>query len=79
MLENLALRQQLLALHAKRPRRRLGSLDRCSGLLSESFGLGGRNRSCSSPQKRWCVGIAPASACTGLGCRGLDAPPEENP
>jgi hypothetical protein len=28
ILENLALRQQLLALHAKRPRRRLGSLDR---------------------------------------------------
>jgi len=28
MLENLALRQQLLALHAKRPRRRLGSFDK---------------------------------------------------
>src|SRR6516225_3575034 len=28
MLENLALRQQLLALHAKRPRRRLGSVDK---------------------------------------------------
>ena len=28
ILENLALRQQLLTLHAKRPRRRLGSLDR---------------------------------------------------
>ena len=52
---------------------------RCSGWLSESCGLGGRNRSCSSPQKRWCVGIAPASACTGLGCRGLDTPPEGNP
>src|SRR5215469_7636268 len=35
-------------------------LTRCSGSLSESFGLGGRNRSCSSPQKRWCVGIARA-------------------
>src|SRR5215831_2166539 len=28
MLENLALRQQLLALHAKRPRQRLGSVDK---------------------------------------------------
>ena len=28
MLENLALRQQLLALHSKRPRRRLGSVDK---------------------------------------------------
>jgi hypothetical protein len=28
MLENLALRQQLLALHAKRPRRRLGFVDK---------------------------------------------------
>jgi len=28
MLENLALRQQLLALHAKRPRQRLGSIDK---------------------------------------------------
>ena len=28
ILENLALRQQLLALHAKRPQRRLGALDR---------------------------------------------------
>ena len=27
ILENLALRQQLLTLHAKRPRRRLGSLE----------------------------------------------------
>jgi len=54
MLENLALRQQLLA-------------------------LGGRNRFCSSPQKRWCVGIALDFGCTGLGCRGLDTPPEGNP
>ena len=28
ILENLAVRQQLLALHGKRPRRRLGSLDK---------------------------------------------------
>jgi hypothetical protein len=31
VLENLALRQQLLALHAKRPRRRLTALHSCSG------------------------------------------------
>jgi hypothetical protein len=31
ILENLALRQQLLALHAQQPRPRLGSLVGCSG------------------------------------------------
>ena len=79
MLENLALRQQLLALRAEHLGDDWALSTRCSGWLSESFGLGGRNRSCSSPQKRWCVGIALDFACTGLGCRGLDTPPEGNP
>jgi hypothetical protein len=53
MLENLALRQQLLALHANDHGGDWGLSTRCSGWwLSESCGLGGRNRSCSSPQGR---------------------------
>jgi len=79
MLENLALRQQLLALRAKGPRRRLGSFDKVFWVALRKLWSGWKNRSCSSPQKRWCVGIAPASACTGLGCRGLGTPPEGNP
>src|SRR6516165_9655933 len=79
MLENLALRQQLLALHAKRPRRRLGSVDKVFWVALRKLWSGWKKPSCSSPQKWWCVGIALDFGCTGLGCRGLAAPPGGNP
>jgi len=41
VLENLALRRQLLALHAQQPRRRLTALLSCSGLRWERSGPGG--------------------------------------
>jgi len=44
-LENLALRQQLLALHAKRPRPRLAFSTSSSGSLSVEFGLDGEDLS----------------------------------
>jgi hypothetical protein len=74
ILENLALRQQLLALHTRRPRRRLSKTGTSySGLLYEESGSGGRNRSCWSNRERLWLGIGRrASGCTGDGSREQD-------
>ena len=80
ILENLALRQQLLILHAKRPRRRLGSLDKLFWVSLRKLWSGWKKPlMLVTPETvvRW--HRKPASACTGLGCRGLDTPPEGNP
>jgi hypothetical protein len=69
ILENLALRQQLLALHAKRPRRHLSTCINCSGLLCEGSGLDGKSRWFWSLQERSWLGIGVASGCTGNGSR----------
>lgn len=44
LLENLALRQQLLALHAKRPRPRLRAVDKLFWVVLLKFGPAGRDR-----------------------------------
>jgi len=45
VLENLALRRQLLALHAQQPRRRLTALHKLFWVALRSFGPGGPSRS----------------------------------
>src|SRR5215469_4661989 len=56
-----------------------GSLDRVFWVSLRKLWSGGRNHFCSSPQKRWCVGIASASGCIGLGFREIAALRGGNP
>jgi len=73
ILENLALRQQLLALHSKRPRRRLSAWQTRFGSCCEAFGPGGRGLSSWSRPERLSAGIARAFGCTGSGFQEPDA------
>jgi hypothetical protein len=68
ILESLALRQQLLALHSKHPRRRLATTHKH---FCEGFGQDGRNRSCWSHQDLPWLGIGPGFGRTGDGCHEL--------
>jgi hypothetical protein len=80
MLENLALRQQLLALHAKRPRRRLGSVDRVFWVALRKLWSGWKKPLLLvTPQNGGALASPWIFGCTGLGCRGLAAPPGGNP
>ena len=53
VLENLALRQQLLALHAQRPRRRLTALHKLFWVALKTFWSGGGSLSSWSPLESW--------------------------
>src|SRR5215469_13674207 len=77
MLENLALRQQLLALHAKRPRRQLGSINKVFWVPLQKLWSG---------WKKPLLLVTPETVvrwhrldfgCAGLGCRGLPRRREE--
>lgn len=65
ILEKLALRQQVLALPAKRPRHRLGTLDKLFWVMLRRAWSGWRGRSSWSRPRPWCVGTESASDCTG--------------
>ena len=60
ILENLALRQQLLALRARRPRRRVSALQKLFWIV-----LAGKSRSSWSHLEQWLVGIVRGFACIG--------------
>jgi len=75
ILENLALRQQLLALHAQRPRPQLGSLDRLFWVTLRRLWSGWRKPLVVVTPERLSAGIAPAFDGIGLGARGLCAAP----
>src|ERR1700687_3075929 len=61
VLENLALRQQLLALHAKRPRRRLTALQKLFWIALKTFWSGGRSLLSWLLLEPSCAGIGLAS------------------
>ena len=68
MLENLALRQQLLALHAKRPRRRLTAVTQVVlGCAAKGLGLDGNSLSSWLLPERSSAGIVLAFGCIGNG------------
>jgi hypothetical protein len=73
ILENLALRQQLLALHSKRPRHRLSTMHKLFWIaLREDSGPNGKRHLSSLPRERWWLGIGRASGCTGDGSHEPD-------
>jgi hypothetical protein len=72
-LENLALRQPLLALHAKRPRRRWTALHPLAGIgYEDPSGRGGRSLSAGSLLEPSCAGSGLASGHIGLGFQAPD-------
>src|SRR5215471_20124599 len=80
ILENLALREQLLALHAKRPRHRLSASQKMFWVLLQRLcGQDGKLCLSWSHHKPWCSGIAAVFASTGSGSpepgRSVDASP----
>jgi hypothetical protein len=70
VLENLALRQQLLALHAKRPRHRLTTLHKLFWVMLRRVWCGWKGLSFWLHREPWWAGIGLASGCTGLGFHG---------
>src|SRR5215472_14969086 len=68
ILENLVLREQLLALHAKRPRHRLSASQKMFWVLLQRLWSGWKAPLVLvSHHKPWCSGIAAVSASTGSG------------
>jgi putative transposase len=67
LLENLALRQQLVALHAKRPRRRLTALHKRFWVVLRNSELDGKGISSWLHPERLLVGIGLALGCIGNG------------
>src|SRR6516164_9354029 len=73
LLENLALRQQLLALHSHRPRSRLSTGHKLFWVVLRGLWSGWkRPLVLVTPKTRWWLGSAPAFACTGDGSREPD-------
>ena len=72
ILENLALRQQLLALHAKRPRHRLTTLHKLFWIALKTFWSGWTKPLVLVTPQPSCAGIGPASGCIGLGFQEPD-------
>src|SRR5690348_2961243 len=71
ILENLALRQQLLTLRARRPRRRLSTLHKLFWIVLRRLWAGWRKPLILLHPEQWLGGIARVFACIGgssLGC-----------
>src|SRR5215470_3841978 len=73
VLENLALRQQLLALHVERPRRRLTVSHKLFWIALRSLWSGWKKPLVLLHRGRLSIGIGPASASTGNGAPGPSA------
>jgi hypothetical protein len=73
ILENLALRQQLLALHAKRPQRQLTARHKLFWVMLRKRWSGWRNLSSWLRREPSMVGIVPALGCTGNGSQEPDS------
>ncbi len=69
ILENLALRQQLIALHAKRPRRRLSARQKLLWVVLRQLWQGWKKPLALVHRELWSSGIVP-----GLGCIGSGSP-----
>ena len=78
ILENLALRQQVLALHAKRPRRRLTGLHKLFWVVLERLWSGWKGPLIWSRPKPLSAGIGLASGCIGHGFQESDASEAED-
>jgi hypothetical protein len=78
ILENLALRQQLLALHSKRPRPRLGRLDKLFWVAMKNMWPGWRKSLILVTPETVVRGIGLAFGCTGHAFHELGVLGEEN-
>src|SRR5580700_5224476 len=72
ILENLALRQQLLPRHAKRPRRRWTTLQKLFWVVLLRLWSEWERALVLVTPEQWWVGIGLASGCTGHGCQEPD-------
>ena len=71
ILENLALREQLLALKAKRPRRQLSTMHKFFWIALFRLWSKWKQSLVVVTREQWWPGIVPDSGCTGDGCHDL--------
>src|SRR5437667_11885273 len=78
LLEHLARRQQLLAVQRRRPRPRLARLDRLLWVVARRLWPQWKQALVIALPRPLYAGIAPDSACTGIGSRAIERPSAEN-